>query len=56
MYYKNYGHHDDARRLYGTLAPGRQATACDGCGICEQTCPNRLAIRDKLQEAHGLLA
>jgi predicted aldo/keto reductase-like oxidoreductase len=56
MYYKNYGHHDDARELYGNLAPQRQATACDGCGQCEQACPNRLAIREKIQEAHGLLA
>ena len=56
MYYKNYGHQDDARELYANLAPHRQAPACDGCGLCEQTCPNKLAIREKLQEAHGLLA
>jgi uncharacterized protein len=56
MYYKNYGHHDDARELYANLDAHRQAPACDGCGLCEQTCPNKLAIREKLQEAHGLLA
>jgi len=56
MYYKNYGHQDDARELYGNLASHQQFPACDGCGICEQTCPNRLAIREKLEEAHGLLA
>ena len=56
MYYKNYGHQDDARELYANLAPHRQVPSCDGCGLCEQACPNKLAIREKIQEAHGLLA
>lgn len=56
MYYKNYGHRDDARELYAAVPPDRQATACTGCGACQQACPNRLAIVEKLQEAHRLLA
>ena len=56
MYYKNYGHRDDARELYAALPDRQQATACTRCGICQQTCPNRLAIIDKLKEAHTLLA
>ncbi len=56
MYYKNYGHRQDARELYAALPRRQQATACEDCGRCEQTCPNRLAIVEKLQEAHGLLA
>ena len=56
MYYKNYGHREDARELYAALPEHRQVTACTECGLCQQTCPNKLAIVEKLQEAHGLLA
>lgn len=56
MYYKNYGHREDARELYAALEGRRQAPACDECRICEETCPNNLAVVDKLKEAHSLLA
>lgn len=56
MYYKNYGHREDAREYYAALPGERRATACTECGICEQTCPNRLAIVEKIREAHALLA
>lgn len=56
MYYKNYGHRDDARELYAAVPAERRVTACTQCGACQQACPNRLAIIDKLQEAHRLLA
>jgi predicted aldo/keto reductase-like oxidoreductase len=56
MYYKNYGHREDARDYYAAVPEDRRATACNECGQCEQTCPNRLAIIEKLKEAHGLLA
>lgn len=55
MYYKNYGHRDDARDYYAAVAPDRQATACTRCGACQQACPNHLAIIEKLDEAHRLL-
>jgi hypothetical protein len=55
MYYKNYGHREDAREYYAALQEDQRFTACTECGICEKTCPNRLAIVDKLREAHGLL-
>ncbi|NUQ61712.1 MAG: aldo/keto reductase [Pirellulales bacterium] len=55
MYYKNYGHREDARELYAAVPADRQATACTECGACEGTCPNKLAIRNKLREAHTLL-
>jgi predicted aldo/keto reductase-like oxidoreductase len=55
MYAKNYGHHADARAFYASLEASQQAAACTACGACEQACPNRLAIRDKLREAHCLL-
>lgn len=56
MYYKNYGHREDAREYYAELDESQRVPACDGCRLCEQTCPNRLAIVEKLHEAHGLLA
>ncbi|MCX7824851.1 MAG: aldo/keto reductase [Verrucomicrobiae bacterium] len=56
MYYQNYGHRRDARELYASLASHQQASACTGCGRCEQTCPSRLAIVQKLKAAHALLA
>ena len=56
MYYKNYGHREDARELYAGLPAARQVSACSGCGWCEPACPNKLAIVEKLREAHGLLA
>jgi predicted aldo/keto reductase-like oxidoreductase len=56
MYYKNYGHREDARELYAALPRPKQVGACSRCGLCERACPNKLAIVEKLQEAHGLLA
>lgn len=56
MYYKNYGHREDARELYAAVPVERQVTACTHCRACEKACPNRLAIVEKLQEAHRLLA
>ncbi len=56
MYYKNYGHREDAREFYAALPGHQQAAACRECRRCEQACPNRLAIVEKLKEAHGLLA
>jgi predicted aldo/keto reductase-like oxidoreductase len=55
MYYKNYGHRLDAREYYADLGAHQQAPACTECGRCQQTCPNKLAIIDKLREAHRLL-
>jgi len=56
MYFKNYGHCEDARELYASVPLERQVTACRECGACERACPNGLAIRAKLREAHALLA
>jgi predicted aldo/keto reductase-like oxidoreductase len=56
MYYKNYGHRADAREFYADLAEHQQATACTDCGRCQEACPNKLAIVEKLREAHRLLA
>lgn len=56
MYYQNYGHRRDARESYAALASHQQVPACTACGRCEQACPNRLAIIEKLKDAHARLA
>jgi predicted aldo/keto reductase-like oxidoreductase len=55
MYYQNYGHRENAKELYSAVPQDRRPPACSRCGICEQTCPNKLAIVEKLEEAHSLL-
>jgi len=56
MYYKNYGHTRDAREYYAALNPEFNASACDGCSICEEACPSGVAIVNNLKDAHKLLA
>jgi predicted aldo/keto reductase-like oxidoreductase len=41
---------------YRSLGPTAQATLCDGCGKCEHVCPNAVPIRQRLKEAHSILA
>ena len=38
------------------LRPEQKADQCTGCGLCEERCPQRLPIREKLRETHALLA
>jgi uncharacterized protein len=38
------------------LRPEQKADRCTGCGLCEERCPQRLPIREKLRETHALLA
>jgi uncharacterized protein len=38
------------------LRPEQRADRCTGCGLCEERCPQRLPIREKLRETHALLA
>jgi predicted aldo/keto reductase-like oxidoreductase len=56
MYYKNYGHTLDAREYYAALDPLRRASACNGCGTCEEACPAGVSIIKNLEDAHKLLA
>jgi predicted aldo/keto reductase-like oxidoreductase len=41
---------------YRRLGPKAQATVCDDCGACERVCPNAVSIRERLKEAHTVLA
>jgi len=56
MYYKNYGHYRDAREMDAALSDDRRATTWTECRRCEQACPSRLVIVEKLKEAYGRLA
>lgn len=49
-----YGLADTARREYGGLQV--KADACSGCGACEETCPQKIAVRGELRRLHGILA
>ncbi len=45
---------------YRNISPadgtGRQADSCTECGQCEEKCPQKIRITDKLKEAHKILA
>jgi predicted aldo/keto reductase-like oxidoreductase len=55
MYYKNYGRQDYARNLYSELPDCQKFTQCDNCRMCENNCPNQLAVVEKLREAASIL-
>lgn len=55
-----YGLWDHARASYAGIGAsqwnqGAKADACVECGDCEPKCPQQLAIRQQLAEAHGAL-
>lgn len=52
-----WGIRDDARRRYrGMQKKQHAADQCIECGDCEPKCPQSIAIRDQLKEAHAALA
>jgi len=55
-YHQAYELPTHARRLYAQLPATRQAAQCADCGACERACPQEMAVRRKLREAHALLA
>ncbi|KAF0194647.1 MAG: aldo/keto reductase [Bacillota bacterium] len=50
-YVSRYGLIDWARERYWSLPA--QSDACEECGLCEDRCPYKLQIRDKLKKAHA---
>jgi predicted aldo/keto reductase-like oxidoreductase len=56
-----YGQWDTARKSYDHIGAdqwdkGNKADACTNCGACEAKCPQNIAIRKQLREAHEALA
>jgi predicted aldo/keto reductase-like oxidoreductase len=45
-------HHGESEVVLGK---GRGATACTECGQCEEKCPQKIAVRRQLKDAHRLL-
>ena len=56
MYYNNYKWEEYAKAQYNNLYDYEKATNCNDCGICESHCPYQLSIREKIREAHSILA
>jgi len=69
-YYTVYGLREFARKIYGQIGAGKevfitpdlafgseacQADACTECGECEEKCPQKIKIMDKLKECHQAL-
>jgi predicted aldo/keto reductase-like oxidoreductase len=58
-YYKVYGIEEYAKNQYASIGnqwiPGKDASACIECGICEKSCPQKLQIREQLKESHRTL-
>ncbi|MBS3820077.1 aldo/keto reductase [bacterium] len=55
-YYEEYKKFGRARNLYSNLRPSQTPAFCQDCGSCEKACPYGVPVRQRLQEAHHLLA
>ena len=55
MYHKHYAQPDQATGMYGELGPQERASACTGCGKCEERCSFGLPVVAKLREAEQLM-
>ncbi|MCL2544479.1 MAG: aldo/keto reductase [Clostridia bacterium] len=59
-YHRVYGVTPYARAQYAQIGvspwmPGEKASACTGCGACEEKCPQKLKIREQLAETAAVL-
>ena len=56
LYFEGYGIQKVAIQEYGKLNSRQKSDQCKGCNaVCESRCPNKVAIKDHLTEAHQIL-
>jgi predicted aldo/keto reductase-like oxidoreductase len=56
LYKVEHGKPSLARHKYNKLPNESRSTACNNCGLCVKTCPNKLPVPRMLQSAHQLLS
>ncbi len=55
-YYESYQKARLAQTAYLQLKPSQTAVSCQNCGQCERACPYGVKVRERIREAHALLA
>ena len=60
-YHRVYGITDYAKKAYAEIGKNidrnyANASACTGCGECEEKCPQKLPVREQLEETRKILA
>ncbi|MFB0566022.1 MAG: aldo/keto reductase [Candidatus Aminicenantaceae bacterium] len=55
-YYESYVKKALAKETYSSLKPEQTASFCKSCGECERACPYGVSIRNRIREAHKILA
>lgn len=53
--WNNYGMYNNAggtKWRYNSLEEGKRANQCQGCGACEEVCPQKISIRENLAKLH----
>jgi len=55
-YHESYGKTGIAKKFYAALKPEQTALSCRSCGSCEEACPFAVRVREKIREAHFILA
>lgn len=57
MYFEDYRMEKEAMRYYGELKENQKPLNCGSCsGYCENACPYRLKVKEKLIHAHEILS
>ena len=54
-YARDLGWMEEAIRQYAAIPMERRASACSGCGLCEDLCPQDLPVRMLISQAHSEL-
>lgn len=55
-YHEAYLKIEKAKQAYSHLPPTQTAVSCQDCGHCEKICPYDVSVRERIRDAHTLLA